>query len=58
MLPVEALKLALEKEKEAQELYQRLAAEHPVAREMFLSLVVEEEKHAKLIEERIYELTK
>lgn len=58
MSPVDALKLALVKEKEAHDLYQRLAEEQPVAREIFLSLVIEEEKHAKLIEQRIYELTK
>jgi rubrerythrin len=58
MSPVEALQLALAKEKEAHDLYQRLAQEQPVARETFLSLVIEEEKHAKLIEKRIYELTK
>jgi rubrerythrin len=58
MSPVEALKLALSKEKEAHDLYQRLAQEQPVARETFLNLVIEEEKHAKLLEQRISELTK
>lgn len=57
MSPVEALQLALAKEKEAHDLYQRLAEEQPLARTMFLELVIEEEKHAKLIEKKIYELT-
>ena len=58
MTPVEALRLALVKENEAHDLYQRLAEEQPVAREIFLSLVIEEEKHAKLIEKKIVDLTK
>ena len=58
MSPVEALKLALAKEKEAHDLYQRFTQEQPVAREIFLDLVIEEERHARLIEKRIYELTR
>lgn len=53
MGPIEALELALRKEVEAKELYQRLSAEHSQLKDMFLFLVNEEEKHKKLLEEKI-----
>ena len=58
MGPVEALKIAVSKEAESIELYQKLSEEHPVAKDMFLFLMNEEEKHVKLIENKISELTK
>ena len=58
MIPLEALKLALSKEEEAIELYQRLAADFPVAKDTFLFLTGEEQKHKLLLEKRIQELTK
>jgi rubrerythrin len=55
--PVEALKLALVKEKEAQDLYRRLGVEHKVASDVFDMLLSEEIKHQQLIEKKINELT-
>ena len=57
MGPIEALKLALAKEIETKVLYEKLAAQHPVAGEIFRMLSIEEQKHAKLIEDKISELT-
>ena len=56
--PVEALELALAREKASIELYKKLAAEHKVAEEIFTLLFNEENKHKKLIENKIFELTK
>jgi rubrerythrin len=58
MGPIEALKLALSKEIEAMDLYNRLSAEAPAAKEIFLFLVGEEQKHKRLIEQKISEMTK
>jgi len=58
MTEVEALKLAISKETEAHDLYQRLAEQHPIVKELFHFLVNEEEKHKKLLEEKIFEITK
>jgi len=58
MGPVEALKLALTKEIETAQLYEKYAAEFPVAKEIFTFLLTEEQKHKKLIENKIAELTK
>lgn len=55
---VEALKLALSKETEAIKLYSRLNLEHPSLKETFLFLIGEEERHKKLIEKKIFEITK
>ena len=57
MSPVEALKLALSKEIEAMELYQRLSIEHQSLKDIFYFLVAEEQKHKKLIEKKVVELT-
>lgn len=58
MIPVEALKLALSKETASIQLYNKLNLEHPGLSELFLSLINEEEKHKKMIEQKIYEITK
>jgi len=58
MGPIEALKLALTKEIEAAELYQKFSSDYPVAKDIFLFLMNEEEKHKKLIEKKIQELSK
>jgi rubrerythrin len=58
MTPVEALKLALSKEVETAELYLKFSAEYIVARDTFVFLAGEEQKHKALIEKRIAELTK
>ncbi|MDD5006291.1 MAG: ferritin family protein [Candidatus Omnitrophica bacterium] len=56
MGPVEALELALSKEKEAIELYQKFYREFAAAKDIFLFLANEEQKHRNLIEKKISEL--
>lgn len=58
MSPVEALQLALSKENSSIKLYNKLAVEHSEIRGLLNSLVIEEEKHKKSIERKIYEITK
>lgn len=58
MSPIEALQLALSKEEAAITLYRRLGLDHPAIKELLLLLLNEEEKHKKLIEQKIVELTK
>jgi len=57
MIPLEALKLSLNKEEESIKLYNRLNLEHPGLKELFLFLINEEEKHKQLIEKKIVEIT-
>jgi len=57
MVPIEALKLALSKETEAIELYKQLSLTSGIAKEIFVFLINEEEKHKKLIEEKIYKIS-
>ncbi len=58
--PVEALKLALEKEIEACNIYQKFAMESKMlaVRDIFIFLSDEERKHQRLIEGKIREITK
>ena len=58
MTPVEALEIALSKEKEAIELYGKLSIEHSAIKDLLIDLRNEEFKHKKLIEKKIVELTK
>lgn len=58
MTPVEALKLALSKEVEAIGMYQKFSADYLVAKDTFIFLAAEEEKHKKMLEKKINELTK
>ncbi len=58
MGPVDALKLAKSKETEAAQMYEKFAQKFPVAKEIFSFLMTEEEKHKKLIEDKIIEITK
>jgi len=58
MTPVEALEIALSKEKVSILLYRRLGEEHPAIQDLLLLLLNEEEKHKKLIEAKIVELMK
>lgn len=58
MTPVEALNLALSKEKASIQLYNRLYLKHPPLKELLLFLVNEEEKHKQMIEKKIVELRK
>ena len=57
MTPVEALELALKKEKAAIELYRNMAIEHPNIKDLLYNLLNEEEKHKALIEKKIIELS-
>jgi rubrerythrin len=56
MTPVEALQLALSKEKASIKLYETLAGQHPAIKELLYSLMSEEEKHLKMIDKRMQEL--
>ncbi|MBI5576072.1 MAG: hypothetical protein HY896_06870 [Deltaproteobacteria bacterium] len=53
--PIEVIRMALEREKEAVQEYNEFAqtAEDKSIREMFLFLVEEEKKHVKLLQEEI-----
>ncbi len=57
MGPIEALELALTKEIEAIKMYGSFSFKYPETKEIFTSLMNEEEKHKQLIEKRIVELT-
>ena len=58
MAPTEALKLALEREEASIKLYQELIKEHPTLQEALTSLLNEEFKHKKLIENEIFKATR
>ena len=58
MTTVEALRLALNKETNSIDLYSDLAQKHSEIRELLTFLLNEEEKHKKLIEEKIVQVTK
>ena len=58
MTAVEALQLALTKEQNAIDLYDRMAGKYPEIREMLQSLIIEEQKHKKMIQEKIQEITR
>lgn len=58
MSPVEALQLALKKENASITLYEKLANEHSEIKELLFTLLNEEQKHKKLIETKIVEITK
>ena len=58
MSPVEALKIALAKETAAINLYQDLSNKYPGIKDLFTFLTNEEQKHKKMIEGKILELTK
>ena len=50
MAPLEALEIALSKEIEAAEFYQKMAIQHSEIRELFTTLASVEQKHKQLIE--------
>ena len=56
MTPIEALELALAKEEDAIKLYKDLAVKHTAIKDLLISLSSEEQKHRKLIQEKIAEL--
>jgi len=57
MGPVDALKIALARETEAINLYNKFYLQFPELKELLLFLVNEEEKHKQLIEKKITEAT-
>jgi len=57
MIDVEVLQLALLKEEEAIEIYQKMMLEHPNLEDILFHLVTEEQKHKVLLEKKIEELT-
>ncbi|MDO8661829.1 MAG: ferritin family protein [Candidatus Omnitrophota bacterium] len=56
MGPIEALELALGKEIEARDMYEKFSYQYPATKEIFTFLMNEEAKHKQLIEKRIVEL--
>lgn len=58
MVDIEVLKIALLKEKEAIEMYQKILLQHPNLTELLSLLITEEQKHKILIENKIVELTR
>lgn len=58
MTPVEALNIALKKEEASIKLYTKLSIEHSVIKDLLQLLINEEEKHKKLIQEKLVEVTK
>ena len=58
MGPIEALQMAKSLEEKSISLYQDFILKFPVARDVFEFLLTEEEKHKKLIENKIVELQK
>jgi rubrerythrin len=58
MGPIEALRFALDREIQSIKLYRRFSQDYPAAKDMFLFLLGQEEKHKNLIEKKIHELTK
>ena len=57
MIEIEALKIALKKEERSIALYQRLLGKHPILKDLMYTLITEEQKHSKLIKDKISELT-
>lgn len=57
MISIEALELALAKEMASIKLYKRYAIDYPTVRDTFLFLQDEEQKHQRLIEKKIRELS-
>ena len=56
MLILEALELALSKEKEAVARYKKMEIDYPTLAELFISLANEELKHVDLLQEKMREL--
>jgi len=57
MIDIEVLKIALSKEENSIETYQKMLADHPGLKELLSLLITEEQKHKILIEKKIRELT-
>lgn len=58
MTEVEALKMALAKESASIELYQSFIVKYSNLKDLLYDLLIEEQKHKKLIEQKIQELTR
>jgi len=58
MIDVEVLQIALSKEETAIADYQEMLANHPSLNELLSFLITEEQKHRKLIKNKISELTR
>lgn len=58
MIDVEILQIALSKEEAAIADYQEMLANHPSLSELLSFLITEEQKHRKLIKDKISELTR
>jgi rubrerythrin len=58
MIEIEALQLALSKEKAAIKLYEKLISRHPALKDLLYSLLNEEMIHKKKIEDKISELNR
>jgi len=56
MTPIEALNMALEKERNSIKLYKKLIIEHPILKDICEFLVNEEYKHENMIQRKIVEL--
>jgi rubrerythrin len=56
--PIEALEMALHKEENSVQMYDTLSRQHTAIKELFLFLLVEEQKHKQLIEKKIVELSR
>jgi rubrerythrin len=57
MIEIEVLKLALAKEEAAIKAYQEMLISYPALGELLSLLVTEEQKHKKLIEKKIADLS-
>lgn len=53
MIDIEVLRLALSKEEEAIQLYQRMIQTNPAIKDLLYELVTEEQKHKILLQKRI-----
>lgn len=58
MTPYEALEKVLKKEQASIRLYKELSQKHPGIKDLLFSLVNEEQKHKKMIQDKIKELKK
>ena len=57
MIDIEVLRIALAKEENAIETYQKMLVDHPSLEELLSLLITEEQRHKILIEKKISELT-
>jgi rubrerythrin len=58
MTPIEVLELALTKEQSAIDFYGRLSRQHQDLKELLALLLNEEQKHKKMIQDKIREFTR